>query len=93
MTRRTAQDTVGLLTGVTNGGCFVVRNGKLDKPIKNLRFVDSPWQCLDRIQAIGSSTRAAFGYAPWAGGWPVDPTIVPPLMIRDFNFTALADTV
>jgi len=85
--------SVGLLTGVTTGGCYLVRKGIIEKSIKNLRFVDSPWLFLNRVDAIGTAERAAFGYAPWAGRWPIDPTIVPPLVIRDFNFTALADTV
>jgi len=85
--------TVAMMSGATSGGCFLVRNGKLDKPIKNLRFLESPWLFLNRLDAIGTSERAAFGYAPWAGRWPIDPTIVPPLMIRDFNFVALADSV
>lgn len=86
--------TVGMLTGVTSGGCFLVRNGAIDKPIRNLRFVDSPWLFLNRLEAIGTAVRAPFGFAPWTGSsWPVDPTIVPPLMIRDFNFTALAEVV
>jgi len=83
----------GLLSGVTAGGCFLIRNGKIEKAIKNLRFLDSPWFFLNRLEAIGTPERASFGYAPWAGGWPVTPTIVPPLMIRDFNFTATADNV
>jgi len=85
--------TIGMLTGLTSGGCFLIRNGKLDKPIKNLRFRESPWIFLNRVDAIGTSERAAFGFAPWAGGWPIDPIVVPPLMIRDFNFTALAEAV
>lgn len=85
--------TVGVLTGVTTGGCFLIRNGKIDKPIRNARFLDSPWLFLNRLEAIGTSARAPFGYAPWAGNWPIDPTIVPPLMVRDFNFNALADSV
>jgi len=88
-----ADPRAGLLTGVTSGGCFLVRDGKLDKPIKGLRFVDSPWLFLNRLLAIGTTARAPFGYASWAGDWPIDPTIVPPLMVQDFNFTALADTV
>lgn len=92
--RSTGDDpTVGMMTGVTSGGCFLIRQGKIDKAIKNLRFLDSPWLFLNRLEAIGTSARAPFGYAPWAGEWPIDPTIVPPLMIRDFNFNALADSV
>jgi len=80
-----------MMTGVTNGGCFLVRHGKIEKAIRDLRFVDSPWLFLNRLEAIGTTQRTAFGYAPWSGGWPIAPTIVPPVMVRDFNFTALAD--
>jgi len=85
--------TSGLLTGVTSGGCFLVRNGKIEKAIRNLRFVDSPWFFLNRLLAIGTSERTAFGYSPWYGGWPVAPTIVPPVMVLDFNFNATSDNV
>lgn len=80
-------------TGVTNGGTYLVRDGRIVKAIKNLRFLESPWLCLNRVLAVGTSARTAFGYAPWHGEWPLPPVIVPPLMIRDFNFTALADNV
>jgi len=85
--------TSGMLTGITNGGCFLVKKGKIDKPIRNLQFLDSPWFAFNRIVAIGAPKRAAFGYAPWAGEWPVPPVVAPPLMIRDFNFVAMADAI
>jgi len=80
---------LGMRTGVTNGGCFLIRNGKIQKSIVNLRFVESPWLMFNRILAIGTTQRTARGY----GGWPSPPTIAPPLMIQDFNFTALAAAV
>jgi len=84
---------LGVVTGVTNGACLLVRHGKIEKAIRDLRFVESPWYFLNRVVAIGTSQRSAFGYAPWQGDWPIAPTIVPPLMINDFNFVALADAV
>jgi len=83
----------GLMTGNTHGGCFLVHNGKIEKSVKNFRFVESMYFMLNKLVAIGSSERTAFGYSPWHGEWPIAPTIVPPLMVRDFNFTALADAV
>lgn len=88
-----ADATTGMLGGVTSGGCFLVKRGKIEKSIKNLRFLESPWFAFNRIEAIGTSERAPFGYAPWTGDWPVAPTVVPPLMIRDFSFSSLADSV
>jgi predicted Zn-dependent protease len=83
----------GLMTGITQGGCFLVYNGKIEKSLKDFRFVESMYFILNRLVAVGTSERAAMGYAPWHGDWPIAPTIVPPLMITDFNFVALAETV
>jgi len=80
----------GMLTGVTTGACFLVRDGKIEKSIKPLRFLVSPWLLFNQLEAIGSTERTAFGSSPWFGDWPIAPTIVPPLMVRDFNFVALA---
>jgi len=85
--------TSGMLTGITSGACLLIRKGKIEKSIRPLRFVASPWFFLNNVEAIGSTKRTAFGYAPWAGQWPIAPTIVPPLLIREFNFTALADAI
>jgi len=83
----------GQMTGVTSGGCYLIRDGKIDKAIKDLRFLESPFFALNRVEAVGHTARAAFGYAPWQGDWPIAPTIVPPLMVRDFNFIALAEAI
>jgi predicted Zn-dependent protease len=93
----------GLMTGVTRDGCFLVRNGRIDRALKNFRITTSPFFFFNNLMAIGKSSRAAFGYSPWTvseeiipgwgenQGWPRRPMIVPPLMVRDFNFSALVD--
>jgi predicted Zn-dependent protease len=90
----------GLMTGVTRDGCFFIKNGKIDRAVKNFRILESPFFFLNKIVALGPPERAAFGYTPPAereGGqmteWPRRPIIVPPMMVRDFNFNALADAV
>jgi len=83
----------GLMTGVTQGGCFLVHNGKIEKSIKDFRFVESVYFIMNRLVAIGASERTAMGYAPWHGDWPIAPTIVPPVMVTDFNFVSLAEAV
>jgi hypothetical protein len=94
-----------LLTGVTNGGCFLIKDGKITKPVKNFRFVESPFFFLNKIESLGVPERASFGYTPKASrepewdfdikgsSWPRPPVIVPPMMVRDFNFSALVDAV
>src|SRR5205085_399679 len=39
----------GTMTGVTSDGCFLVKKGKLDRPIKNFRFLTSPFFVLNNI--------------------------------------------
>ncbi len=70
-----------LLTGVTRDGTFLIENGKVTKPIKNLRFNESPFFFLNKLDAFGPSGRAS---ANWAA---------PRLKVHDFEFTSLSDAV
>jgi len=86
-----------MMTGATRDGCFLIKHGKIEKPIKNFRFTDSPFFSFNKVEMIGTPERVAFG-APRSQAererrWPKLPVIVPPMMIQDFNFSALADAV
>lgn len=88
----------GMMTGVSRDGCFFVKDGKIVKPVKNFRFTDSPILAFNRLEMIGTPHRVAFGISPARNigsrhRWPRLPVIVPPMMIRDFNFSALSDSV
>jgi len=92
----------GAMTGVTRDGCFLIQNGKLAHPATNFRFYESPVIVFNKILALGVPQRVAFGthsgihaeYDGWAiTQWPLGPVIVPPVMVRDFNFSALSDAV
>jgi hypothetical protein len=87
-----------LVTGVTRDGCFLIKDGKITKAVKNFRFLESPFFFLNNIEALGVPKRAAFGYTPPTRGegirtWPRPPIVVPPMMVRDFNFSALSDAI
>jgi predicted Zn-dependent protease len=75
-----------LYTGLTRDGTFLIENGKVSKAVKNFRFNDSPLFMLNNLEAIGQPVRLA---GTEAGG----AVIVPPLKVRDFNFTSLSDAV
>jgi predicted Zn-dependent protease len=89
----------GLMTGVTRDGCFLIKDGKIAKPVKNFRFTESPFLAFNKVEMIGEPERVAFGYdvprehTDGPTRWPHLPIIVPPMMIQDFNFTALSDAV
>ena len=75
-----------LYTGLTRDGTFLIENGKISKAVKNFRFNDSPLFMLNNLEAIGQPVRLA---GTEAGG----AVVVPPLKVRDFNFTSLSDAV
>jgi predicted Zn-dependent protease len=90
----------GLVTGVTRDGCYLIQKGKITKALKNFRILTSPFFFFNNVIALGPTKRASFGYSPpnrkYAGShdeWPRLPIITPSLMVRDFNFSALADAV
>jgi predicted Zn-dependent protease len=69
------------MTGVTRDGTFLIEKGKITKPIKNLRFEDSPFFFLNNLDALGPARRVPGGH------------VIPPVMARDFAFTSLTDAV
>jgi predicted Zn-dependent protease len=75
-----------LYTGLTRDGTFLIENGRISRAVKNFRFNDSPLFMLNNLEAIGQPVRLA---GTEAGG----AVVVPPLKVRDFNFTSLSDAV
>jgi predicted Zn-dependent protease len=75
-----------LYTGLTRDGTFLIENGKVSKAVKNFRFNDSPLFMLNNLEMLGRPVRLA---GTEAGG----AVVVPPLKVRDFNFTSLSDAV
>jgi predicted Zn-dependent protease len=75
-----------LLTGLTRDGTFYVENGKIKHPIKNFRFNESPVSMLNNVDEMGKPQII--------GGDEVRyQMLIPPMKIRDFNFTSLSDAV
>jgi predicted Zn-dependent protease len=75
-----------LYTGLTRDGTFLIENGKISRAIKNFRFNDSPLFMLNNLEAMGRPQRLA---GTEAGG----AVVVPPIKVRDFNFTSLSDAI
>ena len=75
-----------LLTGLTRDGTFYIENGKIKYPIKNFRFNESPISMLNNIEEIGKPVIIAGDEVPYQ-------MLIPPMKVRDFNFTSLSDAV
>ncbi len=69
-----------LFTGMTRDGTFLIENGKLTKPVKNLRFTESMLRAFSNVVAVSEETRVV-------GTEEFDTSVLPAVWIRDFNFT------
>lgn len=69
-----------ILTGMTRDGTFWIEDGKLHHGVRNLRFNQSMIEMLSQVEQIGTPQRAA-GEESFA-------MVVPPLKVRDFNFSS-----
>jgi predicted Zn-dependent protease len=75
-----------LLTGLTRDGVYVVRGGEVIGTTTNFRFNDSPVDVLRRVDDVGSPV-AALGREM---GDYFTRTTMPPMLVRDFNFSTVS---
>jgi len=75
-----------LLTGLTRDGTFYVENGKIKYPVKNFRFNESPITMLNNVDELGKPVIIGPDEVAYQ-------MVLPPMRIRDFNFTSLSDAV
>lgn len=69
-----------ILTGMTRDGTFLIENGEITRPVKDLRFTQSILEALNHVVAISRETRLSGGFR---GGLRV-----PALHIGRFRFTS-----
>jgi predicted Zn-dependent protease len=68
-----------ILTGMTRDGTFYVENGKVQNGILNFRFNESLVHMLANVEEMGQPVRAS--------GEESFDMVVPPMKVREFNFT------
>ena len=68
-----------ILTGMTRDGTFYVEDGEVRYGIRNFRFNESLLHMLSNVEAMGTPVRAS--------GEESFDMVVPPMTVRDFNFT------
>ena len=73
-----------LLTGMTRNGTFLIENGVVTRPVKNLRFTESLVNAMASVSGVGRDLEVA--------GALFDGEIVcPALRIENFRFTSSTD--
>lgn len=75
-----------LMTGLTRDGTFLIEDGKVKKPLKNLRFTESILRAFSNIKSVSRERKLISDPAQEPGSY-----IVPALLIKDFTFTGITE--
>lgn len=70
-----------VLTGMTRDGLFLIENGEVACPVKNMRFTESTVKALSNVEKI--SRDRIYASAFFGGGF-----LVPAMKINNFNFSS-----
>ena len=70
-----------ILTGMTRDGTFFIEEGKVRHGVRNLPFNQSVIEMLGQVEVLGAAERTS--------GEESFDMVVPPLKIRDFNFSSV----
>lgn len=75
-----------LLTGVTRDGTHLIEDGRLTRPVRDVRFTDTVLGLLSRVQALGASQRLVSG-GEFYGQRFATGTVCPPLRVSSLRIT------
>ena len=67
-----------VITGMTRDGLFLIEDGKITRPLQNMRFTESIITALNNVSEISKSVKVIYDMAPMT---------VPYLRINNFTFT------
>ena len=74
-----------ILTGLTRDGTWLIEDGEVTKPVKNLRFTQNLLEAFDSVELIGKERKMySLGYFP---GY----ITAPAMKIPNFNFTGTTE--
>jgi len=79
-----------LFTGLTRDGLFLIENGKVTRPVKNMRWNESPIVAFNNIDAMTAPERVVSGEGIGSGGLAL---VCPAARIREFTFSSSSDAI
>ncbi|MBT99599.1 MAG: hypothetical protein CL902_13390 [Dehalococcoidia bacterium] len=71
-----------VMTGMTRDGTFMIENGQITHPVKDLRFTQSYVEALAGVELVGRDSKLVLNEVGFA-------TRVPALKLSSFNFTGV----
>ena len=79
-----------LVTGLTRDGLFLIEKGKVTRPVKNMRWNESPIVAFNNVDAMTPAERVVSGEGVGGAGLSV---VCPAARIREFTFSSSSDAV
>jgi predicted Zn-dependent protease len=74
-----------LMTGMTRDGTFLIENGEITRPVKNLRFTTSYLEALNQVRSISRETML------FRDDWTGAARRVPAILVDGFRFTGVTE--
>lgn len=68
-----------IITGMTRDGTFMIENGKISYPVKNMRFTQNMIELLNNVLEISKDRKLQKGM--------IHVSFVPSIRVKEFNFT------
>lgn len=84
---RMVAEMEGVITGMTRDGLFEIREGKITRPLKNMRWHDNPFRILAAVNAL-SDEGMTFGRSRLAGRSRLPLTWMPAARVENFHFSS-----
>jgi predicted Zn-dependent protease len=78
-----------VITGMTRDGTFLIEEGEMTRPVKNLRFTESILKALSRVSAISKERKICSEGTVYSRRF-VTGTVVPAIKIDGFNFSGVS---
>ena len=78
-----------VLTGMTRDGTFLIEEGEVKRPIKNLRFTESILKVLSRVSAISKDRRVCSEGTVYSRRF-VTGVVAPAIKVDGFNFSGVS---
>ena len=82
-----------LLTGLTRDGLFLIEKGKITRPVKNMRWNESPIVALNNVEAMTPAERQCQGEGHRRLRRVHVGLVCPAARIREFTFSSASDAV
>src|SRR6266568_313631 len=80
---RETEPKTKIVTGMTRDGTFLVENGEIKRPVKNLRFNQSLLELFSKVDAVSEPVRNFSEFQQFR-------ILQPGILARDFNFTSVS---